>query len=97
MTDTPSLGATARSGSGTGAARAVRREGRVPAVVYGGGGETLSVSIERLEMNRVLKVPGLMAMTMSLVVDGKEESVRLQDVQRHPVTEDPMHLDFLRV
>ena len=48
-------------------------------------------------MNRVLKVPGLMAMTMSLVVDGKEESVRLQDVQRHPVTEDPMHLDFLRV
>jgi large subunit ribosomal protein L25 len=97
MTAAHSLEATARSEAGTGAARAVRREGRVPAVVYGGKGEATPISIGILELNRALRVPGLMSLTIDLTVDGKTETVKLQDVQRHPVTENPMHLDFLRV
>ncbi|MGY9054487.1 MAG: 50S ribosomal protein L25 [Alphaproteobacteria bacterium] len=97
MTAEHSLEATTRSESGTGPARAVRLTGRVPAVLYGGKGESVSISVEVLALNRVLRVPGLMSGTISLSVDGKAETVKLQDVQRHPVTELPLHLDFIRV
>lgn len=90
------LNATVRSDFGTGATRALRREGRVPAVIYGGTGETVSVSMESREVNRVLRTPGLMAADMTVTVDGKEERVRLHEVQRHPVTEAPLHMDFVR-
>ena len=92
-----SLDVTTRSGSGTGAARALRREGKVPAIVYGGNGEPVSLSIEILALNRTLSIPGLMAQTLSLNIDGKPETVKLQDVQRHPVTEIPLHIDFVRL
>lgn len=90
------IDATVRSDSGTSAARAVRREGRVPAVIYGGSGETVSVSVDGRELNRVLRTPGLMTEDMTVTINGQEERVRLQDVQRHPVTETPLHLDFVR-
>lgn len=90
------IDATVRSDSGTSAARAVRREGRVPAVIYGGSGETVAVSMDGRELNRVLRTPGLMTVDMTVTINGKEERVRLQDVQRHPVTETPLHLDFVR-
>lgn len=96
MAEMQNIEATVRSDAGTGAARAVRREGRVPAVIYGGGGETVSVSMDGRELNRVLRTPGLMTMDMTVTVDGKAERVRLQDVQRHPVSEVPLHLDFIR-
>lgn len=96
MAEIQNIEATVRSDAGTGAARAVRREGRVPAVIYGGGGDTVSVSMDGRELNRVLRTPGLMTMDMTVTVDGKAERVRLQDVQRHPVSEVPLHLDFIR-
>ena len=90
------LDATVRSDSGTSAARAVRRQGRVPAVIYGGSAGTVSVSVEERELNRVLRTPGLMTQDMTVTFNGTVERVRLQDVQRHPVTERPLHLDFVR-
>lgn len=96
MAEMQNLDASVRSDAGTGAARALRREGRVPGVVYGGSGETVSVSFETREVNRVLRTPGLMSQDMTVTVDGKAERVRLQDVQRHPVSEDALHLDFIR-
>ena len=96
MAEMQNIEATVRSDAGTGAARAVRREGRVPAVIYGGGGDTVSVSMDGRELNRVLRTPGLMTMDMTVTVDGKAERVRWQDVQRHPVSEVPLHLDFIR-
>ena len=92
-----SLEATVRAANGTGAVRAVRREGKVPAIVYGGAGETVSLSLELRAVNRALNIVGLMTKTIDLTIDGKTEVVKLQDVQRHPVTEAPLHLDFLRV
>lgn len=96
MADMQNIDATVRSDAGTSAARAVRREGRVPAVIYGGSGETVSVSMDGRELNRVLRTPGLMTVDMTVTVEGKAERVRLQDVQRHPVSEMPLHLDFIR-
>ena len=81
------LDATVRSDSGTSAARALRREGRVPAVIYGGKGETVPVSVDGHQLFLVLRTPGLMSVAMTLTVDGKVERVKLKDVQRHPVTE----------
>ena len=92
-----SLEATVRASNGTGAVRAVRREGNVPAIVYGGAGEPVSVSLELRVVNRALTISGLMTETIELSIDGKAEIVKLQDVQRHPVTEAPLHMDFLRV
>ena len=96
MADT-SFEATVRASNGTGAVRAVRREGQVPATVYGGAGEPISVSLELRAVNRALNIPGLMTQTIDLSINGKSEKVKLQDVQRHPVTEAPLHIDFLRV
>lgn len=90
------LDATVRSDFGTGATRALRRDGRVPGVIYGGTGENISVSLEGREVNRVLRTPGLMSTDMTVTINGKAERVRLHDVQRHPVSEDPLHLDFVR-
>lgn len=92
-----SLDATVRGESGTGAAREVRRNGQVPGIVYGGQGEPVAIAIELRAMNRALSTTGLMSQTIALTVDGKTETVRLHDVQRHPVTENALHVDFLRV
>lgn len=96
MAEMQNIDATVRGDSGTGAARAVRREGRVPAVIYGGPDAAVSISLDGRELNRVLRTPGLMTMDMTVTVEGKAERVRLQDVQRHPVSEVPLHLDFIR-
>jgi large subunit ribosomal protein L25 len=96
MTAMPTLDATVRTESGTGAARAARREGRVPAVIYGGAGETVAVTVNAHQLSLLLRTPGLMAKTMTVTVDGAAVQVRLKDVQRHPVTERPLHLDFIR-
>jgi len=90
------LDAAVRTESGTGVTRALRREGRVPAVIYGGTGDTVRISVDELQLNRVLQTPGLMTLAMTVTVNGSVERVRLQDVQRHPVSEKPLHLDFVR-
>jgi large subunit ribosomal protein L25 len=92
-----SLEATVRAVDGTGAVRAVRRDDKVPAIVYGGAGEPVAVSLELRAVNRALNIVGLMSKTIDLNIEGKTEVVKLQDVQRHPVTEAPLHIDFLRV
>ena len=97
MATSYSLDATTRSGAGTGNARATRNEGMVPAVVYGGNGESVSIALEQRAVNRALNVTGLITQTIALSIDGKTETVKLQDVQLHPVTDMPLHLDFLRV
>lgn len=96
MAASNSLDATIRTGAGTSAARTVRNEGNVPGVVYGGSGETVNIAVELRTLNRTLSVRGLMSQTLALTVDGKTETVKLQDVQRHPVSGAPLHVDFLR-
>ena len=96
MAASHSLDATLRTDAGTGATRALRRDGKVPAIVYGGNGETVSIALERRSLNRALNVPGLMTQTIALNVDGKTETVKLQDVQLHPVTDEALHIDFMR-
>ncbi len=82
--------------AGKGAARACRREGRVPAVIYGGKQEPLMVSLHPVELEKALDMVGFYDAEIDVVVDGKTHKVTCQDVQFHPVKDCPQHVDFLR-
>ena len=85
-----------REKAGKGAARAVRKEGRVPAVIYGGKEEPMMVSLHPVELEKALDQKGFYTVDIEVVVDGKKHKVTCQDVQFHVVTDFPIHVDFLR-
>lgn len=97
MSDVASLEAEAREQAGKGAARALRRSGRVPAVIYGDKKDPLKISIDSQTLKLELSQSGFYLRLYDIKVDGKTEQVLPRDVQRHPVTSVPMHVDFLRI
>lgn len=97
MAETHGLAAIKRSGSGTGAARAVRREGLVPAIIYGGDGDAESIAIDARLLERELRKPSFFGTLLDMEIDGAKTRVLPRDVQQHPVTDSPLHVDFLRV
>jgi len=85
-----------REKAGKGAARATRREGRVPAVIYGNKKEPITISLDPVELAKALDTAGFYKETVEITVDGKKHKVTCQDVQFHPVTDAAFHVDFLR-
>ncbi len=85
-----------REKAGKGAARACRREGRVPAVIYGGNKDAIMISLNPVELEKALDMVGFYDADIEIVLDGKKHSVVCQDVQFHPVSDAPIHVDFLR-
>ena len=85
-----------REKAGKGAARACRREGRVPAVIYGNKQEPVMISLHPVELEKALDMVGFYDAEIEIVVDGKKIKVTCQDVQFHPVSDMPIHVDFLR-
>ena len=97
MSDTLSLPAETRERAGKGASRALRREGRVPAVVYGGNEEPQSIHVEAKELVRQLGTGHFFNSVVEIVVGGATVRTLPKDVAFHPVTDRPLHVDFLRV
>ncbi len=97
MSETVNIVAEARSGAGKGASRALRRAGRVPAVIYGDKKEPVGVHLEEKVVVKLLNTGRFLTMTVELVVDGATHRVQPKDVQFHPVTDRPLHVDFLRI
>ena len=97
MSDTLTLSAQTRDRAGKGASRAMRREGRVPAVVYGNKQEALSIHLEEKALVKAMSNGHFM--NTVVMIDGVGEAVRAlpKDVQFHPVTDRPLHVDFLRI
>lgn len=89
------LSALKREESGKGASRRARRNGQIPAVVYGRGVETLSVLLPAHETFMIVK--DTPTAVISLDVEGTEYTVLLKEVQRHPVRRDILHVDLLAV
>ena len=85
-----------REKAGKGAARACRREGRIPAVIYGGNKDAIMISLNPVELEKALDMVGFYDADIEIVLDGKKHSVVCQDVQFHPVSDAPIHVDFLR-
>lgn len=97
MSDTLNLPAETRDRAGKGASRALRREGRVPAVVYGGNEEPLAVHVEEKELRRQLGTGHFFNSIVEIEVAGKKVRTLPKDVAFHPVSDRPLHADFLRV
>ncbi len=91
------LAAVARSGTGKGAARSVRREGRVPAVIYGGGVKPEPISVDFKDVNKLIFAGHFLTTIFELEMDGRKERVLPRDYQLDIVTDWPVHVDFLRL
>ncbi len=91
------LPANARTDAGKGSARAVRRAGYVPAVIYGNKQEPVMVSVDPKTLLMELSKTGFFTKLVDIRVNGETHRVLPRDVQFHPVTDEPIHVDFLRV
>lgn len=91
------LNVDVRERTGRGGAREVRREGRVPAVLYGGERAPVSISIDKKTIVAALKSGKFISHTITLEHKGERQLVFAQDIQFHPVTDEPTHLDLYRV
>jgi large subunit ribosomal protein L25 len=97
MPDIATLGAEPRGQAGKGAARALRRRGRVPAIVYGAGEAPVPISLDPGELSRLLARRGFFARLVDVEVAGKRYRTLPREVQYHPVTAVPLHADFMRI
>ena len=97
MSDALTLPAETRERAGKGASRALRREGRVPAVIYGGKEEPTMIHVEAKELIRQLGTGHFMNSIVEITIDGKSVKTLPKDVALHPVTDRPEHADFLRL
>ena len=97
MSDALTLPAETRERAGKGASRALRREGRVPAVIYGGKEEPTPIHVEEKELTRQLMLGHFMNSIVMIDVDGKSVRTLPKDVAFHPVNDRPTHVDFLRL
>ena len=94
----PDLVAEARTGTGKGAARQTRREGKVPGIVYGGGADPVAIQIPFNELIRRLKAGRFLATLFNLKVEGHEDvRVICRSVQRDVVKDLPTHVDLMRL
>jgi len=93
----PVIEATTRDGVGKGAARAARREGLVPGVVYGDGKDPVAINIKHNELLKALKAGKFLSTLINLKVDGEDNRVICRAVQRDVVKDLPVHADFLRL
>lgn len=96
MAQAVNINAEAREGAGKGAARAVRRSGRVPAVIYGNKLPPVMISLDPLELKQRMRGTGFFARVFEVKVNGDAHRVLARDIQLDPVTDRPLHVDFMR-
>ncbi|MBY6128657.1 50S ribosomal protein L25/general stress protein Ctc [Qipengyuania aquimaris] len=97
MSDALTLPAETRERAGKGASRALRREGRVPAVIYGGKEEPITIHVEAKELVRQLGTGHFMNSIVTIELGGKKIKTLPKDVSLHPVSDRPEHVDFFRL
>lgn len=97
MSTHTTLSVEKRDSTGTGAARACRNSGKVPGIVYGEKRDPQGVAIDPKVLLAEIYKPNFFATIYDLDVEGKKEQILVKDVQIHPVTDYPMHVDFMRV
>ncbi len=97
MTTANELKATARPKSGKGAARAERRAGRVPGVIYGDNQPPVTISIDETELRQRIFAGHFLTTIYDIALDGKKHRVIPRDFQLDPIREHPLHVDFLRL
>jgi large subunit ribosomal protein L25 len=91
------LQALSRTQTGTASSRRMRREERVPAIIYGGKDAPVMISLAHKDVKKALENKGVYSHVLTLQVDNIEQAVVLKDLQRHPYKALILHMDFLRV
>ena len=97
MSDMTTISASERERVGKGSARAARRAGLVPAVIYGNKKDPVGITMEAREITKIVHQPGIFGRLLEIDVAGTKSTVLTRDIQFHPVSDVVMHLDFLRV
>ncbi|HET8750371.1 MAG TPA: 50S ribosomal protein L25/general stress protein Ctc [Sphingomicrobium sp.] len=97
MSEQLTLPAEGRDRAGKGASRALRRDGRVPAVIYGEKKDPLSIHVEEKLLSKMLSTGHFMNSVIMVDVAGKPTRTLPKAVDFHPVTSRPIHVDFLRI
>jgi large subunit ribosomal protein L25 len=97
MSDLKQIQAVARDRAGKGAARAVRRQGQVPAVIYGGGEAAEAIALDFNETKQMIFAGHFLTTIFEIDVNGKKTRAIPRDYQLDPVRDFPVHVDFLRL
>lgn len=97
MSNEFNLAAAARSETGSAASKRLRREGRLPAVIYGGKDDAISITLNHDEIFHKLENEAFHTSVLEIDVDGKTHKAILRDVEMHPYKPNVMHLDFQRI
>ena len=91
------LKAIKRTTTSTGQINKLRTDGFVPAILYGGKKNNISISLKKLHLRDVIKTETFMSKVMDLDVDGNLEKVLARDIVYDPVSDEPIHIDFMRI
>ena len=91
------LKATKRESSTSGATNKLRSSGFIPAILYGGKNPNQKISIQKKDVREIINSDNFLSKVLELDIDGKKEKVLPRDVAYHVVSEEPIHIDFMRV
>ena len=91
------LKATKRTTESTGQINKLRSEGFIPAVLYGGKKNNLNISLKKLNLQNILNTETFMSKVFDLEIDGSAEKVLPRDISYDPVSDEPIHIDFMRI
>ena len=91
------LKATKRTTASTGQVNRLRSDGFIPAILYGGKKNNISISLKKLHLEDVIKTETFMSKVVDLEIDGSSEKVLPRDVAYDPVSDEPIHIDFMRI
>ena len=91
------LKAKIRENLTSGSNNKLREEGLIPAILYGGKNQNLNISVSKKEISNIINSETFLSKVLELDIDGKKEKVIPRDVAYHVVSEEPMHIDFMRI
>ena len=91
------LKATKRATVSTGQINKLRSEGFIPAILYGGKKDNLNISLKKLHLEELVKAGTFMSKVVDLEIDGNSEKVLPRDIAFDPVSDEPIHIDFMRI
>jgi large subunit ribosomal protein L25 len=97
MSEQVNLNAVGRETDGKSSSRELRRNGSVPAIIYGGDKDPLRICILEKDITKASEVPGFATQILNINLSGDEQNVIVKEIQRHPATQRVLHADLLRV
>jgi len=91
------LKATKRTGTTNGQTNKLRSDGFIPAVLYGGKKDNLNISLKKLHLRDLINKETFMSKVVDMEIDGSSEKVLPRDISYDPVSDEPIHIDFMRI